>query len=163
MFTVFAKTELQAGKIILVEPCASSFAICQANLALHEIRCLPYGKATERSQDDDCVYCYNLANDNKGGQREMIVYPWLPSHSLFSEFTHLHNSYLNEEHFLNKDASGYLVRGEKREMVNCVRLSDLLSPKDKIGLLKIDAEGAEARVLEGLDENDFKRIQQMAV
>ena len=86
---------------------------------------------------------------------------------------------MEEEGGLDKDASCYLVRDSRTEKVQCLRLSSLLlssvqnnssttSNQDEnnnsnIGLLKIDAELAEARILRGIDAKDFARIDQIAI
>lgn len=153
LFSLMVRREHPDARIIAFEPLPPTYGCLRANLDKH-------GCETVETR-----------NVGLGGKPESKVpfsfYPKLPANSTRypeqKRRTHeISTGYLSEEMARHSER---LFTAEEYE-VDVERLSDVLAGVDgvsRIDLVKIDVEGAELDVLEGIDPADFDRIAQLVI
>lgn len=140
LFTLFVKRRRPAARVVALEPMPETFRALRANLA---------------GLDGVCALQQAVGAEPEAGTA-FTYYPDLPGNSTrFPEA-----KALAREH----PVAGALL-ADARELVLPVRtLSAVLSDVDipeRVDLLKVDVEGAEADVLAGIDDRDWQRVRQV--
>jgi len=150
MFSLFVKAQQPGARVLAFEPMPHNLEALRKNLELH-------------GADDVEVIPHGLSGGQEG-TATFTFYPNLPGNST----RYPAGKQRDRDSIANAwgDAVGdTLYRGEEVE-VRVERLSTALAryPEiERIDLLKVDVEGAELHVLEGLDDSDWARNQQIAL
>ncbi len=160
MFSLYAGLHLHGAKIYAFEPVEDIYQLLAANVTLHQ---LP-------------VQTFQLGLSDK---EEQVRFHYYPNNTAFS------GRYQEEENdkqivrqtILNwKEGEGYMSDASVEQLVEervasqevvCQmrRLSDVMREEgiEKIDLLKIDVEKSEWDVLNGIDPDDWQKIDQIAI
>jgi FkbM family methyltransferase len=153
LFSLFVKRERPDARVFAFEPLPPTFDCLRRNLALHGA--------------DDVVVRQVALGGKSEEDVQFTFYPKLPANSTrYPENkvrTHeISTSYLSDEMV----ETSQRLFAKQDFNVKVERLSTLLaehSDIDRIDLLKVDVEGAELDVLEGIDAQDLARVQQLVV
>lgn len=142
LFTLYIKARYPSARILALEPAPATFAAFQRNMALHGVAGV------------DAHQC-GLGRDD--ARQTLVFYPRLPGNATFFE--------ADKRRFVEtmKQAKPVLELLAAREEVDVEvrRLSGFLRRIPglaRIDLLKIDVEGGEVAVLEGLDEDQWELV-----
>jgi len=166
LFTLFARRKCPAAQIYSFEPLPPNFELLRANVTRHNAnaRLFNYGLSNSSTIANFTFYpeAAGLSGRtaNSAGDKEdtkAIVTDWIHNAARENEQDLLPQSQLDE--LLNE----YL----RAETYNCPvkTLSDVIREHDveRIDLLKIDVEGSEFDVLSGIQDEDWRRIKQIAI
>lgn len=150
IFSLFVKSQRPKARILAFEPMTHNLAALRKNLELHNatgVEVVPHGLSGAHEGTATFTFYPNLPGNStrypagKQRDRDAIANAW-------------------------GDAVGdQLYQGEQIE-VTVERLSTALARRpdiERIDLLKVDVEGAELDVLEGLDDEDWDRVDQIAL
>ncbi|MEE1940650.1 FkbM family methyltransferase [Streptomyces sp. TRM 70361] len=145
MFTLYTKLRHPDARVIAFEPVAESRRALDRNIALHRLA-------------DVRVEAYGVGRTPKEAV-SFTYYPRLPGNSTrYPDQKALQIAVLAEK-YPDEDAAanhrGYQVTAPVD------RLSRWLPRDGRVDLLKIDVEGAEIDVLEGIDADDWPRIDRV--
>jgi FkbM family methyltransferase len=149
LFSLFVKEIQKSVQIFAFEPIKQIFNVLQANVSLHDLENISlfnYGLSSENNPVKLFTFYPNMAGNStirpseKSEQREVMNV------------------------VLNKDVVEYLfqseeVRGEVRTLSSVINELDVQS----IDLLKIDVEGEEYEVLQGINQNHWSRVKQIVI
>jgi FkbM family methyltransferase len=154
LFSLFVKHERPKATVLAFEPIPVTAAALRANVDLH---------GTEGVVVHNC---------GLGARREEAVefsfYPGVPGNSTrYPDLKH-RSVELSGQVFGPPGAEEAERQFSRREVVTTAveRLSDALAAHPGIGrvdLVKIDVEGAEADVLDGIDDADWPRLRQFVI
>ena len=125
----------------------SIFEVLQKNINLHSV-------------DNIFLFNYGISSENKT-QVPFTFYPNMAGNSTTKPIEKLEQRNIMES-FLTQEEVEYCfqnqqVRGELRTLSSVINELEI----DTINLLKIDVEGAEYEVLEGIEEKDWGKIKQI--
>lgn len=147
MFSLYMKKKFPSSTILAFEPAPNTFNTLKRNLELH--------KASG-------VQAHQCGLGRENGSLTLTFYPNMPGNStLYSEDKEMQFENLDKEHPVVK-----LLAESEKVQVEVKRLSDVLSQQSdirRIDLLKVDVEGAELDVLEGLDDAHWALIDNIAM
>ncbi|OEV03687.1 FkbM family methyltransferase [Streptomyces oceani] len=150
LFTIFAKQQSPAAEVLAVEPIPAIHRALRANLEAYAIK----GVDTPRTA--------------LGAEHEREVpftfYPETPGESTRYPEQKRAGQDLTEQQLGHTEMAA--VPREVAVAAEVNRLSALLrdwAPREPVDLLKIDVEGAELDVMEGLDPADWQRTRQVVV
>jgi FkbM family methyltransferase len=165
LFTLFVQEHFEDIVVHAFEPCPEIFSILEANVARYR----------------DKVVAYPLGISDKAGQATFTFYPLYSIMSGFASSDEQDMETLRagvrsmwrerfpdqidiEQRFLDRFVDRALGQKETR-ICQLRRLSDIIreSGVKEIGLLKIDAEASELKVLQGIAEHDWSCIRQIAM
>jgi FkbM family methyltransferase len=145
LFTLWATAQADLATVVAVEPMGPQFDCLQRNVELHMLQ------ATVRARQ--------LA---VGGQSQesstFVFFPRMPSSS--------HRAvYAAEKEGQREAMSAHRFDGATSTVCQTTTLSQLMADEglDRIDLLKVDVEGDELAVLEGLTESDTRRVHQIVM
>jgi amino acid adenylation domain-containing protein/FkbM family methyltransferase len=165
MFTLFVSQHCPDARVYAFEPIKPIFETLRINANLYgrDVKVFPYGLS-----DADCIDTF-------------AYYPQFSARSGLSEFADAEGEVAVIKQFLrNKEASGVDGMGELAEAADellegvfasetheCAlkRLSDVIRQEgiERIDLLKVDVQQAELRVLKGVDDADWAKIEQVSM
>ena len=150
IFSLFVKSLRPNARILAFEPMPHNLLAMRKNLELHgagDVEVIPHGLSGAQEGTATFTFYPNLPGNStrypagKKRDRDSIADAW------------------------GEAIGDQLYRGEEVQ-VKVERLSTALARYpdiDRIDLLKVDVEGAELDVLEGLDDNDWDRVAQIAL
>lgn len=157
-------------RVLAFEPIPSIFAVLQAN-------------AKRFGAEEGLYVCYNCGLSDSSGQLEFTYYPKAPALSTAHPEDWGHNKGEFAEavkgslrtapmwyarlvpSFLSSFLAKRLRSGAQQVSCPLRRLSDILEEENiqKVDLLKIDCEGAELKVLQGIEDAHWPRIEQVVI
>jgi FkbM family methyltransferase len=157
LFALLASREAKGVRIISVEPLPPIYSVLKANYDLHMIRgeVFPYGVGRNMERVDFTFYSSNTALSGCFADMEeeknllvRILRNRLPD-TPYSDLESLATLRLTKQ----------IYKCDVKPLSNILRESDV----ERIGLLKIDVEKAELDVLESIEDDDWRRIDQLVV
>jgi FkbM family methyltransferase len=157
LFALLASREAKGVRVISIEPLPPIYSVLQANYNLHKIRgqTFPYGAGRKMERVNFTFYSANTALSgrfaNMDEEKDLIA------RILQNRFPK--TPHLELERLATRGLTSQTYECEVKPLSNILRESDV----DRIGLLKIDVEKAELDVLEGIEDTDWQRIDQLAV
>ncbi|SFS90755.1 FkbM family methyltransferase [Saccharopolyspora flava] len=147
MFCLFVAKEFPGTRILAFEPIPATHRALRENLDRHGVSGAEVVRAALGSRPEERV--------------TFTFYPALHGNSTrYPEQKKINQDLIVEQ--IGPDAVERIMGAVEVE-AEVRRLSDVLrdwEPEGRIDLLKVDVEGAELEVLQGLDEPDWQRIQQ---
>jgi len=150
LFSLFVKQEFPGAKILAFEPIPAIHQALLENLDSHGAKDVEvHRSALGRLREDEVRFTF---------------YPSLPGNSTRYPEEKKVGQELTVQQIGQEALDGIMAGVEVRAEVN--RLSDMLrewAPEGSIDLLKIDVEGAELEVMEGLDAADWRRVRQTVI
>ncbi|MBD2167638.1 FkbM family methyltransferase [Calothrix membranacea FACHB-236] len=152
LFSLFANRIQNQVKIYAFEPIKQTFQILEANTRLHNlnnIQLFNYGISSEDNPEKTFIFYPNMAGNSTTKPGEIIA----DGDDVKTET----NSEPIEDLFASFFAEEQQVKCPVR------RLSSVMDELgiNSIDLLKIDVEGAEYEVLQGIEKKDWSKIKQI--
>ncbi|KAI1264424.1 amino acid adenylation domain-containing protein [Xylariaceae sp. FL1019] len=151
LFSLYMKSKYPQSRILAVEPAPTNFDMMTKNLELH-------GAAQG-------VETHQCALGSTDGEGELTFYPNLPGNStLVPDIRNKQRSFMAR--MVGAEKVEKLYGGAQAINVPIKRLSHLLKDCEglsKIDLLKIDVEGVELEVLEGIDDEHWAMVANVAL
>jgi FkbM family methyltransferase len=147
LFTLFVSQLQKSVKIFAFEPINPIFQVLQANVNLHSpphIYLFNYGLSSSNISVKSFTFYPNMAGNSTTRPLEKLEQREVMNVAL--------NNDMVEYLFQNQE-----VRGEVRTLSSVINELDI----NTIDLLKIDVEGEEYEVLQGLNTNDWSKIKQI--
>lgn len=147
LFTLFLNQLKKTVQIFAFEPINPIFEILQANVNLHSI-------------PNTYLFNYGLSSSNIPAQ-SFTFYPNMAGNSTTKPLEKLEQREVMNQ-TLSNDMVEYLF--QKQEVTGTLRtLSSVINELEinTIDLLKIDVEGEEYKVLQGINQNDWSKIKQI--
>lgn len=151
LFTLFVnKIQTKDVKIFAFEPVKEIFELLKENIYLHSIPntfCFNYGFSSE-----------NIPN------KQFTFYPHMASNSTTRPDEKLQQREVMYK-FLDKNMVDYLFQDSEETYCQLKTLSSTIRQLgiQSIDLLKIDVEGDEYSILQGIDEEDWSKIKQIVI
>lgn len=147
LFPLFLNQSFNSIKIYSFEPIPSIFEVLEKNMQLHSIKnvfLFNYGISSENKAEVGFTFYSNMAGNSTIKPLEKL------------QQRNVMESFLTQEkveyYFQNQQ-----VQGELRTLSSVISELEI----DTINLLKIDVEGAEYEVLQGIEEKDWGKIKQI--
>ncbi|OAA53072.1 Methyltransferase FkbM [Cordyceps fumosorosea ARSEF 2679] len=155
LFTVYMKKKHPSCRLVAFEPAPDTFAVLQANLALHKL-----------GGDGGGVVAHRLALGAEAGSGSLTFFPNLPGNStLVPDEKARFRELLGKEVGTNFTDKMFGEQGKVEVAIR--RLSDVLDEEhggfEAIDLLKVDVEGAELSVLKGISEGHWGKIRNIVL
>ncbi|KAM3497755.1 hypothetical protein MY10362_008901 [Beauveria mimosiformis] len=149
LFSVYIKNRHPECKVLAFEPAPDTFAVLSQNIKLHN------------ASDVKAIQC---ALGSEASEGTLTFFPHMPGNSTFypGEKQKLQDLISLE---LGEELASAMYGGAGQMKVPIKRLSDVLKEESfaAIDLLKIDVEGAELSVLEGIDDEHWGKIQNVVL
>jgi FkbM family methyltransferase len=145
LFSIYMKKKYPSSKILAFEPAPQTYAILQQNLALHAA---------------SGVDTYPVALSSENGTKKLTFYPNSPGNSTFYPEEKEELKKLISIH-VSEDKANQIYKSASEMEVTTNRLSSILEKYGgftHIDLLKIDVEGAELEVLQGIADEHWGLI-----
>lgn len=147
LFSLFISGLQKQVKIYAFEPIKQIFDVLQANVRLHSlanISLFNYGLSSKNQSDMLFTFYPNMAGNSTVRPVEKV------------EQQEVMNARLNKE-MVEYLFQSEQVKGEVKTLSFVMNELDIKS----IDLLKIDVEGEEYKVLQGINQNDWRKIKQI--
>ncbi|MBN1439398.1 MAG: FkbM family methyltransferase [Anaerolineales bacterium] len=148
MFALFAKLRNPKAFVCAVEPIPDTFEVLRRNVELHRL---------ERVRLLNCA-----VGSRAEPRRTFAFYPNMAGNSTSApELKKAQVDFIHSQ--LGPDLASYLFRSEER-FAPVRTLSEILREEKirTVDFLKIDVEGDELAVLQGIARRDYRRIREMA-
>ncbi|KAM3547045.1 hypothetical protein ARSEF1564_000086 [Beauveria bassiana] len=161
LFSVYVKKKFPACKIVAFEPAPDTFAVLTKNLALH---------AAVDNGSDSGVRTHRYALGATTGQGSLTFFPHLPGNStLVPDEKRQFQDLLGAE--VGTNFTDKMFGDAGKVQVQIKRLSDVLSEEEDededefaaIDLLKVDVEGAELNVLQGISDEHWAKVKNVVL
>ncbi|MDU0294320.1 FkbM family methyltransferase [Saccharothrix longispora] len=154
LFSLFVKHEHPGATVLAFEPIPVTAQALRANLELHEVDGVHVANCGLGATHEDAV--------------EFSFYPGVPGNSTRYPEQKNRSVELSGQVFGPQGAAEAKRQFDRREVVTTPveRLSRMLAHHPGLGevdLVKIDVEGAEMDVLDGIDEADWPRFRQFVI
>ena len=149
LFTLFLNQSFNSLKIYSFEPIPSIFEVLEKNMQLHSIKnvfLFNYGISSENQTEVGFTFYPNMAGNSTIKPLEKI------------EQRNVMESLLSQEE-VEYFFQCQQVRGELKTLSSIISELEI----ETINLLKIDVEGAEYEVLQGIEEKDWEKIKQIII
>ncbi|GGO97755.1 FkbM family methyltransferase [Wenjunlia tyrosinilytica] len=150
LFSIFVKQQFPGARILALEPIPAIYEALRSNLDAHGADGVDTRRTALGRQHEACV--------------RFTFYPAIPGNSTrYPEQKKVGQELTVQQ--IGQAEVDRVMRGVEVE-VEVDRLSTVLSqwaPQGPIDLLKIDVEGAELEVMEGLDADDWHRVEQTVI
>lgn len=147
MFTLYMKKKYPSSSILAFEPAPLTFSTFQRNMELHNI---------------SGVQAHQCGLGKKNKSLALTFFPQMPGNStLYAQDKSNQMKSIDKDHPIAK-----LMEETQKVEVDVKRLSDFLDQVpnlSRIDLLKVDVEGAELDVLQGLDDKHWDLINNIVV
>ncbi len=147
MFTLYMKKKYPASTIVAFEPAPATFSTFQRNMELHNV---------------SGVQAHQCGLGREEASLALTFFPQMPGNStLYAEDKTNQMKSIDQDHPIAK-----LMKETQEVQVDVKRLSHFLSQVPnlkRIDLLKVDVEGAELDVLQGLDDKHWDLIDNIVV
>ncbi|MEV0052526.1 FkbM family methyltransferase [Saccharopolyspora shandongensis] len=146
LFTLFIKHHYPEASVLAVEPIPHNVEALRANLRHHDV---------------SGVTVHPTGLSDAPGTTEFYFFPSMPGNST----AHLAEKLKDKQtvaKYANPTIAEQLYRNEAVR-ISTTPLSDLLPPNVEIDLIKMDIEGSEEAALAGIEDQDWKRIKQLAI
>jgi len=167
VFTLFAAKQNPRAKIYSVEPVPEAYAVLEKNIALHgcDARAIPVALAdqigTATFRYTPFLSTMSSFHSRKGGIRDLFEFS-----ALFFRCFFISMRKSTVRTMLRATAQtlrSFLVR--KEATVRLTTVSDLIREYgiESIDLFKLDVEGSELAVLDGIEEGDWPKIKQFVM
>nr|WP_329608409.1 FkbM family methyltransferase [Nostoc sp. CMAA1605] len=152
LFTIFASQMQKNIQIYAFEPIASTFAVLEDNIRLHsleKVRLFNCGLSSENNPDKIFTFYPNMAGNSTTKPNDIIA------------DTDEIKSQPDAEEITDLFADLFVEQTQVKCQVRT--LSSLIDELgiDTIDLLKIDVEGEEYEVLQGIEDKDWPKIKQI--
>ncbi|NEP39704.1 MAG: FkbM family methyltransferase [Okeania sp. SIO2H7] len=151
LFPLFLNRFAQSLKIYSFEPIEPIFEVLQENMHLHSMEnvlLFNYGLSSENNPEAVFSFYPNMAANSTIKPEEQLELPEVLQSSL-----NLNQKQL--EYFTRSSQ----VAGELKTLSSVIKELEIQT----IDLLKIDVEGAEYEVLQGIEEKDWSKIKQIII
>lgn len=170
LFTLQAWASGMAGRVLAVEPIASTFEALQANLRAYEVRADSVRCAVADRCGMETVTTYNgysVGSGLHGTPSAATAFRATVVATLEHVLRMCPVSQATERARLRawRDEATQLQPRARNERVDTITLSELVTRYaiDRVGLLKIDIEGAELLALAGIADDHWGRIRQIVI
>ena len=161
LFSLYAGLHYNNVKVFAFEPVPEVFEIMHANTQMYNINveAFDYGLSDKEQKISFTYYPNNTALSSRYGDSE-------------KDKQTVRQAFLNRSEEIEATFSDEALDNLVQERVvpkqiecNMRRISDVIKEKgiEKIDLLKIDVERSEWEVLQGIDEDDWHKVKQIAV
>jgi natural product biosynthesis luciferase-like monooxygenase protein/FkbM family methyltransferase len=161
MFSLFANSRARGLKLYAFEPIPPTFEALRANAAIHKLdaRLFPFGVSDRAGSAAFTYYpqMSGLSGRYSDAERDKEITRAIVLDRVRAEGVNLNEQELDQ-----------LIEEQFRsETFDCqlVTLSDVIREEgvERIDLLKIDVEKSELDVLNGLNEEDWKKVRQIVI
>ncbi|KAJ3547695.1 hypothetical protein NM208_g1382 [Fusarium decemcellulare] len=150
LFTLFAKKNYPAAQIMAFEPASENVEIMKQNISLHKL---------------SDVEIYECALGSKNETRNLTFFPNTPSNAtLCTDEKDQWLKFIADK--ISPEIADRMGYGARETPVSVKRLSDFLHDREnltRVDLLKIDVEGGELDVIEGVDDKHLPLIQNIVM
>ncbi|KAI6754818.1 hypothetical protein HG530_012570 [Fusarium avenaceum] len=150
LYTLFAKKNYPDAQVLAFEPAAETVNILKQNVALHEL---------------SGVEIYDCALGSKNETKILTFYPNTPSNTtLFNDEKKDWLDLIADK--ISPEVAERMGHGARQTPVSVKRLSDFLRGRKnlaRIDMLKIDVEGGELDVINGLDDEHLLLVQNIVM
>jgi FkbM family methyltransferase len=150
LFSLFMQTIQTNVKIYAFEPIAATFEVLQANIQSHSsenVSLFNYGLSSENNDEKLFTYYLNMAGNSTSKPGEKL-----------NDLAEEKISEPVEDLFAGFFTAEQQVKCQVRTLSSVINELNINS----IDLLKIDVEGEEYEVLKGIENQDWKKIKQIA-
>lgn len=149
IFTIAVKQHAPDAAVYAFEPIPDTFRVLEENV---------------RSLECSDVHLYNVAIDAQDhSEKTFTFFPHMPGNSTVDRSLKDDNKPVMDQIF-GKDAADFMYQSETRT-VQTRTLSSVLREQgiSEVDYLKIDVEGGELGVLDGIEEADWPAFRQIAI
>ncbi|KAF9765902.1 hypothetical protein IL306_001741 [Fusarium sp. DS 682] len=150
LFTLFVKKNYPAAQVMAFEPAPENVGIMKQNLSLHHI---------------SDVELHDCALGSKNETKTLTFFPNSPANAtVCNDEKKQWLDFISDK--VGSDVAERMGHGATKYPVSVKRLSEFLKGRDnlsRVDLLKIDVEGGELDVIEGMDEDHLRLVQNIVM